>query len=279
MLPAERNADEGDAKQQTEEKMGQANPKTANANPNHIHNHAQASARIPIIRHLTAKRPQSKHSQFKGLQAERNTNNRNHQQQATDQIFQSRKQTATNKPNNITQEFHITYRLKITQPQTIQFSQHLLFDNLKTIPQFRLHRQRRGRFHLKRINRLPILIDPKIQMRPRRQSCRTDVSNDLSLLHTATDLNSFRVSAQVHIRSGINRIMLYFQGVSATSHVTFSNHRSRTNTFHRRPDRGRIVNTMMRPVTLQDGMKTGIGETRRNPEEIQRCLQKCLPQN
>ena len=44
MLPSERDTNDGDTKQQTEDEMRQADPKTTDEDPDNIHQQAEASA-------------------------------------------------------------------------------------------------------------------------------------------------------------------------------------------------------------------------------------------
>lgn len=62
MLPSERDANDGDTKQQTEEKVCQADPKTTDEDPDNIHQQAEASARAAAVCHRLSERSQRQDS-------------------------------------------------------------------------------------------------------------------------------------------------------------------------------------------------------------------------
>lgn len=105
MLSAERNTNNRDAQQQPEKQVSQADPEASDEDPDHVHDQAQATARIAVVRHPAAERPKSQHPQLQCLQPERDTDYRNHQQQAGYQIFHRGKQSAADKPDDISQNF------------------------------------------------------------------------------------------------------------------------------------------------------------------------------
>ena len=96
MLSAERNTNNRDAQQQPEKQVSQADPEASDEDPDHVHDQAQATARIAVVRHSAAERPKSQHPQLQCLQPERDTDYRNHQQHI-------RYSTAVSNPPQISQ--------------------------------------------------------------------------------------------------------------------------------------------------------------------------------
>ena len=74
MLDAKRYADNGDAEQKTEKQVRQAKPKAKRKDPDDIAKQTQ-SAKLASF-YIPAKRPEDKSSDFKALQAKRNADNR-----------------------------------------------------------------------------------------------------------------------------------------------------------------------------------------------------------
>lgn len=70
MLSAERNTNNRDAQQQPEKQVSQADPEASDEDPDHVHDQAQATARIAVVRHPAAERPKSQHPQLQCLQPE-----------------------------------------------------------------------------------------------------------------------------------------------------------------------------------------------------------------
>ena len=62
MLPSERDTNDGDTKQQAEDEMRQADPKTTDEDPDNIHQQAEASARAAAVCHCLSERPQRQDS-------------------------------------------------------------------------------------------------------------------------------------------------------------------------------------------------------------------------
>jgi hypothetical protein len=60
VLATKRDADDGDAQQKAERKVGKANPDAAQYNPEDVHDKAQASARLGCGLHTLAERAEGK---------------------------------------------------------------------------------------------------------------------------------------------------------------------------------------------------------------------------
>lgn len=87
MLLTERYADDGDIEQHTEKDMREPYPNTTEEKPQHIHKEVQTTVTILFIHNDRTERPQREYTQFDSLKAERYTDNRYHQGQACQKIF------------------------------------------------------------------------------------------------------------------------------------------------------------------------------------------------
>ena len=85
---SEWDANDGDAKYETVEDVGEPYPDAANEEPQHIHEDAQTAWLRWLPFHFRTERPDGQHTQFQALQAERDADNRNHQYQSCNEILQ-----------------------------------------------------------------------------------------------------------------------------------------------------------------------------------------------
>ena len=128
-----------------------------------------------------------------------------------------------------------------------------------------------------RIDRLPVLVDPEIEVRPCREARRANVTDYLSLLDMAADLYAFGILAQVHVGSRIYGVVFHFQRMSSAAHIAFGDDGTGSDALDLRPDGGCVVNSVMCPIAFQDRMEAGVCETRGDTEEIQRSFPEGLP--
>ena len=81
--------------------MSQGNPDSPAENPEYIHQNRQTTSIRRSADNSLPEGTQRQQSQFKGLQSKRNANNRNHQQYAAYNVFQTDKQSAQNNPKDV----------------------------------------------------------------------------------------------------------------------------------------------------------------------------------
>ena len=101
MLLAERDTDDGNAKQNAEPKVCEADPKTAQYNPEDVHDKAQASARLRRRFHTLAERAEGKNTDLQGLETKRNTDDGDHHTYTGYDVFYSSYYTTQNQPKNV----------------------------------------------------------------------------------------------------------------------------------------------------------------------------------
>ena len=101
MLHAEGDADDGDAEDYPEEYVRQEYPYPADKEPDDIHQKGQTTAALWNIDNLAAERPQCQHAEFQGLQPERDTDYRNEQSHAGNEVLNGDEQSAEDYPDNI----------------------------------------------------------------------------------------------------------------------------------------------------------------------------------
>src|SRR5690554_720980 len=83
----------------------------------------------------------------------------------------------------------------------------------------------------------------------------------------------------MHIGSCVTAVMLYLQKVAGSvSLISLLNHHAVANSFHRCTRGGRIIHAVMRAITFQHRMETGVGESGADTEKVERCFQECFSQ-
>ena len=98
---SKRNANDGDAKYETIEDVGEPYPDAANEEPQHIHKDAQAAWLRWFPFHLRTEWPDGQHTQFQTLQAERDADDGYHQYQSCDEILQGYMQASEYDPDDV----------------------------------------------------------------------------------------------------------------------------------------------------------------------------------
>ena len=78
MLFAERNSDDGNAKEYAKPKVGETDPNAAQNNPKNVHDKAQTSARLWRGFHALTERAEAKDTYLQGLDTKRNTDDGDH---------------------------------------------------------------------------------------------------------------------------------------------------------------------------------------------------------
>ena len=103
MLFAERNTDNGNAKQNAEPKVSKTDPNATQYNPKDVHDKAQASARLWRRFHALAERAEGKETDLQGLDTEGDTDNGNHHAYTGYDVLYSGYYTTKHQPENIHQ--------------------------------------------------------------------------------------------------------------------------------------------------------------------------------
>jgi hypothetical protein len=103
MLPSEGDSNDRDTQQHSKKQVSQGNPYPADKKPDHVHQCGQTSFVFENRYGLLPERNQGKHSQFKGLQAEWDTNNGQTEQNPGNYIFQGDNQPSENDPDDVPQ--------------------------------------------------------------------------------------------------------------------------------------------------------------------------------
>lgn len=103
MLPAERDANDGNAQKNTEKDMIDRDPNSTTEDPDNIQDKGQTAHIVAAAIYLCTKWPEHHHCQLKTLKPERNTNNSAAQYDTSNKITDGAKQPATYEPDNITQ--------------------------------------------------------------------------------------------------------------------------------------------------------------------------------
>ena len=98
---SKRDANDGDAKYETVEDVGEPYPDAANEEPQHIHENAQTARLRWLPFHFRAERPDGQHTQFQALQAEGDADDGYHQYQSCDEILQSYMQASEYDPDDV----------------------------------------------------------------------------------------------------------------------------------------------------------------------------------
>ena len=98
---SERDADDGDAEYETVEDVGEPNPDSADEEPQHIHENAQAAWLRLSPFHFSTERPDGQHSELHALHAERYADDGYHQYQSCDEILQGYVQASEYDPDDV----------------------------------------------------------------------------------------------------------------------------------------------------------------------------------
>jgi hypothetical protein len=106
MLHAEGNADNGDAKEESEKQVGQGDPYTAAENPKDVHQRRKTTARPLRLMKFHPKGSDCYKCELKALKSERDADDRNAEDQSPDEIFEENQKSAKDNPDNIADEFH-----------------------------------------------------------------------------------------------------------------------------------------------------------------------------
>ena len=98
---SKRDANDGDAKYEAVEDVGEPYPDAANEEPQDIHENAQtARLRLPPF-HFCTERPDGQHTQFQALQAEGDADDGYHQYQSGDEVLQGYVQASEYNPDDV----------------------------------------------------------------------------------------------------------------------------------------------------------------------------------
>ena len=103
MLLAERDTDDGNAKQNAEPKVCEADPNAAHHNPEDVHDKAQASTRLWRRFYALTERAEGKDTDFQGLDTKRNTDDGNHHAYTGYNVFYGGYYTTEHQPENVHQ--------------------------------------------------------------------------------------------------------------------------------------------------------------------------------
>lgn len=101
MLPAKGNADNGDTKQQPEEKMSKGDPDAAAKDPNDIEEGGDAAGRTGYIAHLAAKGPEGEQADLKTLQPKWDTDNGDTKDETHHHVFHECNEAAKDEPDEV----------------------------------------------------------------------------------------------------------------------------------------------------------------------------------
>ena len=122
--------------------------------------------------------------------------------------------------------------------------------------------------------------DPElvVKMSGRGEPGRTDEPNHLALTDPGPGPNSWRESAKVSISGAHSIAMSQLDGPAVPTGPTSQLNRAVAGGQHWRPARRGIVDTFVTPPNLKNGMETRPAETRGDPSELNRCLEKRPPE-
>ena len=98
---SKRDANDGDAKYETVEDVGEPYPDAANDEPQDIHEDAQTAWLRWLPFHFRAERPDGQHTQFQTLQAEGDADDGYHQYHSCDEILQGYVQAPEYDPDDV----------------------------------------------------------------------------------------------------------------------------------------------------------------------------------
>ena len=101
VLHTERNAHDGDAEEQTYQRMRHRHLKTTTHNPKQIEQHRPAAHLAASVHDLVPKRRERQHSQLEQLHTYGNADDGDAIQKAKDEIDGSHQKTAKDEPNEI----------------------------------------------------------------------------------------------------------------------------------------------------------------------------------
>ena len=105
-------------------------------------------------------------------------------------------------------------------------------------------------------------------MRPGRESGGAYISDLLALLHMAAYLDSFGDAAYVHISRGVYGVMFHFQEIAPAVLISLGDNRTSSDAAYRCTGRCRVINPMMRPISFEDRVETGVRKTGCDPEKV-----------
>lgn len=106
MLKAERNADNGDAADEPEDKVCRRYLPPAAQNPKNIHEYAETASSIVSVHDISAERPQRKRTELPQLVPEWNAYDGHAIKQSSDEVAEGDQQASQNQPKNIPDESH-----------------------------------------------------------------------------------------------------------------------------------------------------------------------------
>lgn len=101
MLPAKGNADNGNAKQQSEEQMSQCDPDATAKDPDDIEEGGYAAGRPRYISYLAAKGPEGEQADLKTLKAKRDTDNGDTKKEPHHHVFHECNEAAKDEPDEV----------------------------------------------------------------------------------------------------------------------------------------------------------------------------------
>lgn len=70
--------------------------------------------------------------------------------------------------------------------------------------------------------------------------------------------------------------MFHFQEIAPAVLISLGDNRTSSDAAYRCTGRCRVINPMMRPVSFEDRVETGVRKTGCDPEKVQRCFQERL---
>ena len=103
MLFAERDTDNGNAKQNAKAKVRETDPNATQYNPEYVHDKAQASARLWRRFHTFAEGAEGKETYLQGLDTKRNTDDGNHHAYTGYDVLYGGYYTTKHQPENVHQ--------------------------------------------------------------------------------------------------------------------------------------------------------------------------------
>lgn len=108
MLSAKRDADDGDAKDDSEHQMCHTNPNASQEYPEDVHDDTEASSGLWGSLNSLSKRAESQEAELQGLDAEGDTNDGNHHSQTGNDILNGSDDTTQEQPKYIHQYAHLS---------------------------------------------------------------------------------------------------------------------------------------------------------------------------
>ena len=102
VLQSERNADDGDAEDESEEEVADGEPEAADDNPKQVHEQGQTSGARVFLTYLFAEGPQGQFGEFDELPSEGKTDDGDAEQCSCENVSKGQFDAAEDEPDDIT---------------------------------------------------------------------------------------------------------------------------------------------------------------------------------